>query len=95
MKLNGETDPTGGDGYVRGAWDEVMSAFMDGHISEEAYELLARAIRSDTTRTMLTYECDKGCGFYKNAYMDAGDTCRLVGCGGTIVEIKWIPVSDE
>ena len=40
MELFGQSDPNGGDGYVPGAWDEVRAAFMDGHISQEAYEVL-------------------------------------------------------
>lgn len=40
MDLLGKSDPDGSDGYVPGAWDEVRAAFMDGHISEEAYEVL-------------------------------------------------------
>lgn len=44
MTLFGLSDPTGGDGYIPGAWDEVRSAYLDGHISEEAYELLHGAI---------------------------------------------------
>jgi len=41
MKLHGEHAPgEQQDGYIPGAWDEVRQAFMDGHISEEAYTLL-------------------------------------------------------
>jgi hypothetical protein len=46
MKLFGESDPSGGDGYVPGAWDEVREAYLDGHISEEAYEVLHRVINT-------------------------------------------------
>jgi hypothetical protein len=45
MKLFGESDPNQGDGYVPGAWDEVRRAFMQGHISEEAYEVLREQMR--------------------------------------------------
>lgn len=39
---------------------------------------------------MKTYECDKGCGFYKNAHLSDGDACRLLGCGGTVREVQWV-----
>ena len=45
MDLFGQGDPAGGDGYVPGAWDEVRSAYLDGHISTEAYEVLHRAVQ--------------------------------------------------
>jgi hypothetical protein len=32
------------DGYLPGAWDEVRSAYMDGHISEQAYTALHAVI---------------------------------------------------
>lgn len=38
--VEGRSDPTGGDGYVPGAWDEVRSAYLDGHISAAAYDAL-------------------------------------------------------
>lgn len=44
MKLNGTLAPDGQDGYVPGAWDEVLKAYMDGHISAEAYDLLREAL---------------------------------------------------
>ena len=45
MKLYGEHSPhEQDDGYLPGAWDEVRAAFMDGHISEEAYDLLREAL---------------------------------------------------
>jgi hypothetical protein len=40
MELFGQTDPKGGDGYIPGAWDQVRRAYLDGHITEEAYEIL-------------------------------------------------------
>lgn len=40
MKLFGETAPDGTDGYVPGAWDEVMHAYIHGRISKEAYRVL-------------------------------------------------------
>ncbi|NUS02075.1 MAG: hypothetical protein HOV97_05870 [Nonomuraea sp.] len=46
MDLFGKSDPTGGDGYIAGAWDEVGDAFMDGHISDEAYEALRAALNT-------------------------------------------------
>lgn len=52
MKLFGQHDPAGGDGYVPGAWDEVVAAYLDGHISEEAYDLLQKpmdALREATS----------------------------------------------
>jgi hypothetical protein len=45
MELFGQTDPLGGDGYIPGAWDEVRHAYLDGHISTEAYEVLHRAVQ--------------------------------------------------
>lgn len=45
MQLFGVSDPGGGDGYVPGAWDEVRSAYLDGHITDEAYEVLFRAVQ--------------------------------------------------
>jgi hypothetical protein len=44
MQLFGQSDPKGGDGYVPGAWDQVRAAYLDGHITEEAYEVLHRAM---------------------------------------------------
>jgi hypothetical protein len=44
MKLRGQHDPAGGDGYIPGAWDEVRAAFLDGHITDEAYECLHRTL---------------------------------------------------
>lgn len=44
MRLFGETAPDGQDGYVPGAWDEVRQAYMDGHITEEAYEVLRETL---------------------------------------------------
>lgn len=38
--VEGRSDPNGGDGYVPGAWDEVRSAYLDGHISGAAYDAL-------------------------------------------------------
>lgn len=32
------------DGYLPGAWDEVRSAYLDGHISESAYTALHAVI---------------------------------------------------
>jgi hypothetical protein len=50
MKLYGETSPLPqGDGYIPGAWDEVRRANMDGHISDEAYELLRVALGDQIT----------------------------------------------
>ncbi len=34
-------DPTGGDGYVRGTWDEVQTAVGRGWLTDEQYEALA------------------------------------------------------
>jgi hypothetical protein len=45
MELFGESDPAGGNGYVPGAWDEVRAAFLDGHITTEAYEMLHAAVQ--------------------------------------------------
>lgn len=42
MRLTlGAYDPTGGDGYVRGTWDDVASAVGRGLITDEQYNLLA------------------------------------------------------
>jgi hypothetical protein len=42
--LHGTHDPDGGDGYLPGAWDEVRSAYLDGNISESAYQALWQVI---------------------------------------------------
>lgn len=48
--LNGATftlgtfDPTGGDGYLRGTWDQIATALVEGFISEGEYNLLARQV---------------------------------------------------
>ena len=64
MELRGQHDPNGGDGYIPGAWDEVRSAHLDGHISAEAYEVLHRALAQvDDTRSrksMIPYAYNKG-----------------------------------
>lgn len=44
MKLNGVFGPELDDGYKPGAWDEVRQAFMDGHISPQAYDVLYEAL---------------------------------------------------
>lgn len=49
MPLHGQSDPTGGDGHLPGAWDEVRSAYLDGHISATAYDALRRALPPDLT----------------------------------------------
>jgi hypothetical protein len=50
VKLYGEFAPgEQQDGYVPGAWDEVRRAYMDGHITAEAYELLRKALGERVT----------------------------------------------
>lgn len=45
MQLFGESDPSPiGGGYIPGAWDEVRRAYLDGHITQEAYDLLFNAM---------------------------------------------------
>jgi hypothetical protein len=44
MTLEGQSDPSGGDGYIPGAWDEVRRAWADKHISDEAYDVLHEAL---------------------------------------------------
>lgn len=38
-------DPTGGDGYLRGSWDEVATAVGRGWLTDEQYEALASDLR--------------------------------------------------
>jgi hypothetical protein len=40
------------------------------------------------------YECDRGCGFFKNGPANVGGPCRRSGCGGTVVEVEYVPASD-
>jgi hypothetical protein len=44
IPLFGQSDPSGSDGYTPGAWDEVRAAYLDGHLSEAAYETLREAV---------------------------------------------------
>lgn len=45
MKLFGTHAPgEQQDGYLPGAWDEVRSAYLDGHVSEEAYDVLQQVM---------------------------------------------------
>lgn len=38
---SGLHDPTGGDGYIRGTWDEIQWLLMDDLITDEEYTFLA------------------------------------------------------
>jgi hypothetical protein len=40
------------DGYIPGAWDEVRNAFMDGRISEEAYEVMQQTMHKIRTEVV-------------------------------------------
>lgn len=35
------------EGHQPGVWDEVRDAFIQGHLSEHAYEVLHRLVRGD------------------------------------------------
>src|SRR5690606_20311081 len=41
----GAFDPTQGDGYIAGSWDEVVSAKTRGLLTDEQYNLLATKAR--------------------------------------------------
>lgn len=64
MELRGQHDPTGGDGYIPGAWDEVRNAHLDGHISAKAYEILHRSLAQvgdvRSRKQMIPYGYTKG-----------------------------------
>lgn len=49
LELFGRSDPRGSDGYRPGAWDQVRAAFLDGHITEEAYEIVRQALMAALT----------------------------------------------
>lgn len=48
MKLYGVLH--GNDGYEAGAWDEVRSAYLEGYISEAAYQTLQTALPPQTQK---------------------------------------------
>lgn len=39
---SGQYDPSGGDGYVRGSWDQIHWALAEGLLSDEEYATLTR-----------------------------------------------------
>ena len=75
-------------------WDEVPPLEFSDETGEDGLPLFERpAAKSTPTERegvadeLVTYECDKRCGFYKNVHEGP---CRLLGCGGTVRAVRWV-----
>jgi len=45
---SGVQDPTGGDGYMRGTWDDIERAFSEGRLTGEEYQVIASSAPRET-----------------------------------------------
>lgn len=51
MLGDGQYDPTGGDGYLRGDWRKAENALLAGLITDDEYETLAHILPSTSRQS--------------------------------------------
>ena len=103
MELFGQSAPDGQDGYVPGAWDEVRGVFLDGLISDRAYEALYRALKQKAPTFRRLVEFEKGYNYLhetgprRRGQHGMGIRFLLIGPHGAaqfLTNTSWTPLGE-